>query len=108
MPEVLDRLRPAGGRSEGRAAQAVQRGVESGDLRLPDAEWTVFEYAAPLYRFALTAFLPLTFDVPAPAESDSLAVWGDYNDRRVNFFDPQQIAEKAILTAKPSSVSGEG
>ena len=82
--------------------------VHADDLGLPDAEWTVFEYAAPLYRLALTAFLPLTFDVPAPAESDSLAVWGDYNDRRVNFFDPQQIAEKAILTAKPSSVPGEG
>ena len=78
------------------------------DLRLPDAEWTVFEYAAPLYRLALTAFLPLTFDLPAPAESDSLTVWGDYFNRRIDFFDSQQIAERAILTAKPSSIPEEG
>ena len=82
--------------------------VDHDDLRLPGAESTVFEYAAPLYRLALTTFLPLTFDVAKPAESDSYADWGDYNVHRVTFFESQEIAEQAILTAKPTPVPGEG
>ena len=82
--------------------------VDDDDIRLPGTQWTVFEYAAPLYRLALAAFLPLTFDVAKPAESDSYADWGDYNVHRCVFFDSQVIAEQAILTARPSPVPGEG
>ena len=80
--------------------------VDHDDLRPQGAKRTVFEYAAPLYRLALTTFLPLTFDVAKPAESDSYADWGDYIDHRMTFFESQKTAEEAILTAKPTP--GEG
>ena len=76
--------------------------VEPDDLQLPGSERTAFQCAAPLYRLALTAFLPFTFDGTKPAESDSDAAWGAYADERMVFPDPQEIAEKAILTAKPA------
>ena len=76
--------------------------VEPDDLQLHGSERTAFECAAPLYRLALTAFLPLTFDGTKPAESDSDAAWGAYAAERMVFLDPQEIAEKAILTAKPA------
>ena len=75
--------------------------VQRDDLRLPGSKRTAFECAAPLYRLALTAFLPLTFDRAMPADSDPAAAWGDYTSNRIEFFGPQGIAEKAVLTAKP-------
>ena len=56
--------------------------VEPDGLRLPDSTRTVIEVAAPLYRLALTAFLPLTFDRDMPADSDTeaLETYLDYLD----------------------------
>ncbi len=72
--------------------------VERNDLILPVSNRTVFEYAAPLYRIALTAFLPLTYDVPAPHQDDA-SEFAAYVTDRIKFLRPQRLIEEAILTA---------
>lgn len=75
--------------------------VERADLVLPVSGRTVFEYAAPLYRLALTTFLPLTHDTPMPSSSDSQA-FGAHIAEHMEFMDPQRRTEEAILTANQS------
>lgn len=72
--------------------------VESRNLVLPTSQRTIFEYAAPLYRIALTAFLPLTYGVPMPSSKDAQA-FGAYIADRMAFMGPQESAEEALLTA---------
>lgn len=62
----------------------------------------ISDYAAPLYRIALTAFLQLEYDAPYPSTKDREAVAEFINDR-MTFRHPQQKAEEALLTVKPSS-----
>lgn len=47
--------------------------VERSNLVLSTPQRTIFEYAAPLYRIALTAFLPLTYTAPMPLADDPKA-----------------------------------
>ncbi|SLN72325.1 hypothetical protein [Oceanibacterium hippocampi] len=72
--------------------------VERGNLVLPTPQRTIFEYAAPLYRIALTAFLPLTYNVPRPSAEDARALGADIIDH-MDFMRPQKSAEAALLTA---------
>jgi hypothetical protein len=72
--------------------------VEHSNLFLPTPQRTIFEYAAPLYRIALTAFLPLTYGVPMPSSEDARA-FGAYIADHMDFMGPQQSAEVALLTA---------
>jgi hypothetical protein len=72
--------------------------VERSKLFLPTPQRTIFEYAAPLYRVALTAFLPLTHEVPMPSSKDARA-FGAYIADRMDFMGPQKSAEEALLTA---------
>ncbi|MBU0724535.1 MAG: hypothetical protein KJ904_04825 [Alphaproteobacteria bacterium] len=72
--------------------------VERSNLVLPTPQRTIFEYAAPLYRIALTAFLSLTYDVPMPSAEDARA-FGAYIADRMDFMGPQKSAEEALLTA---------
>jgi hypothetical protein len=58
----------------------------------------IFDFAAPLYRLALTAFLPLTYDRPMPPASEPKTL-SAYIAERMEFMDPQEHAEEAILTA---------
>jgi hypothetical protein len=72
--------------------------VERADLILPVSGRSIFEYAAPLYRLALTSFLPLTYDKPMPSSSEAQAL-GEYIADRMDFMHPQRQIEEAILTA---------
>ncbi len=72
--------------------------VERANLILPTPQRTIFEYAAPLYRIALTAFLPLTYDVPIPSTEDARAL-GGYIADRMDFMGPQESTEEGLLTA---------
>jgi hypothetical protein len=72
--------------------------IEHDGLRLPASDRTFFEYAAPLYRLALTAFLPITYNVDI-SSIDDLQEFSDYIVDRKNFFMPQRFAEEALLTA---------
>jgi hypothetical protein len=72
--------------------------VERSNLFLPTPQRTIFEYAAPLYRVALTAFLPLAYEVPMPPSKDARA-FGAYIADRMDFMGPQKSAEEALLTA---------
>jgi hypothetical protein len=72
--------------------------VERSNLLLATPQRTIFEYAAPLYRIALTAFLPLTYGVPMPSAQDTRA-FGAYIADRMDFMGPQKSAEEALLTA---------
>lgn len=72
--------------------------VEHSNLILPTSQRTILEYAAPLYRIALTAFLPLTYGVPMPSSKDAQA-FGAYIADRMAFMGPQESAEEALLTA---------
>ncbi|RST86394.1 hypothetical protein EJC49_10420 [Aquibium carbonis] len=72
--------------------------VERSNLFLPTPQRTIFEYAAPLYRIALTAFLPLRHAFPMPSSEDARA-FGAYIADRMDFMGPQKSAEEALLTA---------
>lgn len=67
-------------------------------LLLATPQRTVFEYAAPLYRIALTAFLPLTYDAPIPSKENPKAL-GEHIGERMTFMHAQKKAEEALLTA---------
>ncbi len=72
--------------------------VNRSNLFLPTPQRTIFEYAAPLYRIALTAFLPLTYGIPIPSAEDERA-FGAYIADRMDFMGPQNSTEEALLTA---------
>lgn len=72
--------------------------VERSNFFLATPQRTIFEYAAPLYRIALTAFLPLAYGVPMPSADDAGA-FGAYIADRMDFMGPQKNAEEALLTA---------
>ena len=71
--------------------------VERGNILLATPQRTIFEYAAPLYRVTLTAFLPLKYDT-VPSAKDARA-FGAYIADHMDFMRPQKNAEEALLTA---------
>lgn len=72
--------------------------IERHALVLPVSGRNLFEYAAPLYRLALTAFLDLSPNEPLPDVSQPRAL-GEAVARRMAFLDPQETVEDALLTA---------
>ncbi|MCP8893328.1 hypothetical protein KYK29_00165 [Shinella daejeonensis] len=72
--------------------------VDRSTLLLATPQRTVFEYAAPLYRIALTSFLSLTYDAPIPSKENPKAL-GEYIADRTTFMYPQETAEEALLTS---------
>ena len=79
--------------------------VERSNLVLSTPQRTIFEYAAPLYRIALTAFLPLTYAAPMPSAEDP-KVFGAYIADHMDFMGPQKNAEEALLTATRPTARG--
>lgn len=80
--------------------------VDQSTLLLATPKRTIFEYAAPLYRIALTSFLPLTYDAPIPSKENPKAL-GEYIADRMTFMYPQETAEEALLTStQPPAVPG--
>lgn len=78
--------------------------VDRSTLLLATPQRTVFEYAAPLYRIALTSFLSLTYDAPIPSKENPKAL-GKYIADRTTFMYPQETAEEALLTStQPQAV----
>lgn len=67
-------------------------------LLLPVSGRRLFDYAGPLYRFALTAFLPLVFkhEVQSPADPQA---FGAYHSSWYAFRSAQRTIEDALLTA---------
>jgi len=59
----------------------------------------LFDYAGPLYRLALTAFLPLTFTKPIRRRQNAVE-FGEYMADRINFLSYQRAIEEGILTAR--------
>ena len=72
--------------------------VERSNLVLSTPQRTIFEYAAPLYRMALTAFLPITYAATMPSADDPKA-FGAFVVDRMDLMGPQKNAEEALLTA---------
>ncbi len=58
----------------------------------------IIDFAACLYRFALTGFLGLKFNEPRPLVDDVDAT-GNFMSRRRDFHEPQESLEAAVLTA---------
>jgi hypothetical protein len=58
----------------------------------------VIDFAACLYRLALTGFLGLEFSEPKPPPDDA-ATMDEFIWRRMDFHKPQKSLEAAILTA---------
>lgn len=75
--------------------------VERDNLVLTTSRRSIFEYAAPLYRIALTAFLPLSYGTPMPSTNDDEAL-GAYIADHMSYTDPQRNAEEALLTSTQS------
>jgi hypothetical protein len=59
----------------------------------------VFDYAGPLYRLALTAFLDLSFAGPIPSEQN-VAEFGEYMAEQIHFLSYQRTIEEGLLTAR--------
>ncbi len=60
---------------------------------------SLFQYAAPLYRLALTGFLPLSWSEPIPPMGDGTEL-GKYVAERIEFTAYQKTIEKALRTAR--------
>ncbi|MEI6159592.1 MAG: hypothetical protein WCP77_07150 [Roseococcus sp.] len=71
--------------------------VTSDGFALPGSDRQSFRYAAPIYRAALSAFLPLQFNVPAPLRSNG-AAFGAWVAEKMDFESPGQLIERAIMT----------
>jgi hypothetical protein len=76
--------------------------VAHADLQFSGSGRNLFEYAAPLYRLALTGFLPLVFTRTMPSRGDAEAV-GSYIAEHSAFSRPQRMFEEALLTADAAS-----
>jgi hypothetical protein len=72
--------------------------VERSNLVLETPQRSIFDYAAPLYRIALTSFLQLNFPSEMPSTDDTNAL-GAYISNCMSFESPQKDAEEALLTA---------
>ena len=80
--------------------------VERSNLVLETPRRSIFDYAAPLYRIALTSFLQLNFPSEMLSADDANAL-GAYISNRMSFNSPQKHAEEALLTATlPPEVRG--
>lgn len=73
--------------------------VTAETLSMPHCGKHVLQFAAPLFRLALTAYLELKFPdaMPDPHEDPNGA--GRYIADHMEFVGPQRLAEKAILVA---------
>lgn len=72
--------------------------VDENALQLPKYKQNIFTYAAPLYRLALTAFLPLVFSDKKPQDPDFSAL-GEFIARGSAFSSYQISYEDALMTA---------
>jgi hypothetical protein len=78
--------------------------VSQSDLRLKGSKRNLFDYAGPLYRLGLTAFLPLSFTRPIPATRNA-AKCGEYIADRMSFLSYQKTIEEGLLTARQTPVN---
>jgi len=78
--------------------------VTPGRLTVKAAGRSLFQYTAPLYRMALTGFLPLRWSRPLPAADDAEAL-GIAIAEQMEFRDYQKTIEKALLTARGKELS---
>ena len=65
-------------------------------------EKPIIDFAACLYRLALTGFLDLHFNVPTPPSEDAEAI-GQFINQRMSFNKFQTAYEDALLTAIPAA-----
>ncbi|PCJ69264.1 MAG: hypothetical protein COA62_11595 [Rhodobiaceae bacterium] len=65
-------------------------------LSFRGTDHNLFRLAAPLYRMALTSFLSLQFQAPAPSKDDTTALGIEMSDS-VEFKSNQKIYEKALF-----------
>ncbi|MBN9529794.1 MAG: hypothetical protein J0H82_26540 [Alphaproteobacteria bacterium] len=72
--------------------------IEPDGLILPEPRRPILDYAAPLYRIALTGFLPLQRPGPVPPLDDAEAFGAAVARHRVEEAH-QRIVEEALLTA---------
>jgi len=68
-------------------------------LSFRGTDGNLFKLAAPLYRMALTSFLSLKFQTPAPSTDDSTA-FGKWVADSMEFKSYQKTCEKALLTVQ--------
>ena len=73
--------------------------VTPGRLTVKATGGNLFHYAAPLYRMALTGFLPLRWLAALPPMEDTEA-FGKYVAERMDFASYQKTIEKALLTVR--------
>lgn len=81
--------------------------VAPGRLTVKAAGRSLFQYTAPLYRMALTGFLPLRRSEPLPSMDDAEAL-GRAIAERMAFWSYQKTIEKALLTARGKELSRRG
>lgn len=80
--------------------------VEAATLTLPDGRH-VLNFAAPMFRLALTAFLDLKFEKPMPNMHEQPKEFGKYCAENWAFCGPQDLTEDAMLLANEPPEPGE-
>lgn len=75
--------------------------VSQTDLVLPATGMSIYNYAAPLYRLALTSFLRIDFTEPAPDEHDEIAA-ESWARRKSQHTMTRYAVETALRTAFPA------
>lgn len=78
--------------------------VSRDDLFFPVSKRNLFEYAGPLYRLALTAFLPLVLTRPIPSQENAIE-FADYAGEHMRFRRYQQAFEECLLTVRQTAVA---
>ena len=81
--------------------------VTPGRLTVKAAGRSLFQYAAPLYRMALTGFLPLRWIESFPPLDDAEALGKGIADR-MQFGSYQKTIEKALLTSRGKKLLPRG
>lgn len=72
--------------------------VDMNGLKIDDSGRNLYDFAAPLYRMALTAFLPLAWSEPVPSLDDVDEI-ARYSADHMHFIEPQQDIETGLLKA---------
>lgn len=73
--------------------------VDEASLKLACSRRPILSYAPILYRLALTAFLNMQFDQPAPVDASGEA-FANWHAERWEFYRPQKNLEEAVLLSR--------
>jgi hypothetical protein len=70
------------------------------ELVIPQSKRPLWQFAAPLYRLALTGFLGLAFNKPPPTPTKDPVGTGRWISEKMAFEEPQAVFERSLMRAR--------